>query len=265
MQRFAIFSFFLLPFFYKNISPNFTKFLIPILFCIFFVAIMLSGNRMNFLLYIFAITLIIIFQKQTRKYFLPFIIIFSIFFTIVFNVNSMVRDNFNSFYNDLSRITKSFNNEDYTNKKTPQYVKEFSSFYDTWLMNKYIGGGVKNFRYYCHVRPNLDKESEEFICNMHPHNYYLEILTETGLFGFILISLFFLNLLYISFYKKYFQNSYLDKDNIITPFIFLFFVEIFPIKSTGSFFTTGNSTYLFLVLGVLIGLLRVDNSIENKN
>ena len=28
--------------------------------------------------------------------------------------------------------------------------KEFASFYDTWLMNKYFGGGIKNFRFYCH-------------------------------------------------------------------------------------------------------------------
>ena len=100
---------------------------------------------------------------------------------------------------------------------------------------------------------------------MHPHNYYLEILTETGLLGFIVISISFLNVLYVSFYKKYFKNNSLNKNNMITPFIFLFFVEIFPLKSTGSFFTTGVSTYIFLILGILIGLLRVDNSIENKN
>jgi hypothetical protein len=100
---------------------------------------------------------------------------------------------------------------------------------------------------------------------MHPHNYYLEILTETGLLGFMVISISFINVLYVSFYKKYFQNNFLNQNNMITPFIFLFFVEIFPLKSTGSFFTTGVSTYIFLILGILIGLLRVDNSIENKN
>ena len=68
----------------------------------------------------------------------------------------------------------------------PQYLKEFDSFYDTWLLNRYIGGGIKNFRYYCHTRSNIDK-NQKFVCNMHPHNYYLEILTETGLFGFALV------------------------------------------------------------------------------
>ena len=46
--------------------------------------------------------------------------------------------------------------------------------------------------------------------------------------------------------------------------MFLFFVEIFPIKSTGSFFTTGNATYFFLILSILIGLVRKQNSIEKN-
>ena len=46
--------------------------------------------------------------------------------------------------------------------------------------------------------------------------------------------------------------------------MFLFLVEIFPIKSTGSFFTTGNSTYLFLIMGILLGLVRREISFKNK-
>ena len=100
---------------------------------------------------------------------------------------------------------------------------------------------------------------------MHPHNYYLEILTETGLLGFGIIFFLFIIILYQSFYKKYFSNSKLDKNNYITPFIFLFIVEIFPLKSTGSFFTTGNTTFIFLVIAILIGIVhKENNSIEKK-
>ena len=127
-------------------------------------------------------------------------------------------------------------------------------------MNKYIGGGIKNFRYYCHHRPNIDKKSN-FVCNMHPHNYYLEILTETGIVGFFIIIVMISTIL-ISFIKKYFLAPQKDINIEIIPFMFLFFIEIFPIKSTGSFFTTGNTTYLFLIIGILIGLLSKKNSIE---
>ena len=128
-------------------------------------------------------------------------------------------------------------------------------------MHKYLGGGLKNFRYYCHVRPNIDKSSG-FICNMHPHNYYLEILTETGLIGFILVITIFTYVLYLSFYKKYFTVSDLNKNNIIIPFLFLFISEVFPIKSTGSFFTTGNMTYLIILMAIIIGIVRSEKLIE---
>ena len=149
-------------------------------------------------------------------------------------------------------------NKDFNTKNAPHYFKEFATFYDTWLLNKYIGGGIKNFRYYCHKRNNIDRNSK-FICNMHPHNYYLEILTETGLIGFFILNLIFLIVLYISLFKKYFTESPLKYNHLITPFMFLFLVEIFPIRSTGSFFTTGNTTYLFLMMAITVAFSRKQN------
>jgi len=263
LQRFSIFSFFLTPLFFKDFSSKYLKFLIPIFFVIFFTALMLSGNRMPFILFIFTIFLIVLFQKQARKYLLSFIIIFSFLFIFIYNANYKAKMNFDTFKIQISSMLVLAAKGDFKNKNSPQYLREFATFYDTWLINKYIGGGVKNFRYYCHHRPNKDKNSK-FICNMHPHNYYLEILTETGVIGFIVISLIFLQVLYLSFYKKYIIKSSLSANNIIVPFIFLFIAEIFPLKSTGSFFTTGNTTYLFLILAAIIGLSCKENLIEKK-
>ncbi len=262
IQRFSIFSFFLIPLFYKNFSSKILKFLIPILLMIILISLILSGNRMPLLLFILLVSLIVIFNKQTRKYFISFASILLIIFSLAFTFNQKVKNNFNSFYGQISNMAKILINKDFDNNSS-QYLKEFASFYDTWLLNKYIGGGIKSFRYYCHVRPNIDKNSK-FVCNMHPHNYYLEILTETGLIGFFIISIIFILILYKTFYKKYFDsNSSLTYNNISVPFIFLFFVEIFPLKSTGSFFTTGNATYIFLIMAILVGFAYKEKFIEN--
>ena len=263
IQRFSLFTFFLIPLFFRNILNKYIIIIIPILFLIIFTGIILSGNRMPLILFIFCISLILLFQKQTRKFLIPFVIIFSLAFFLIFSSNKLVRDNFLNFYGQTSQMLSIIINKDFNDVSSPLYFKEFYTFYDTWLMNKYIGGGIKNFRYFCHERENLKKD-QDFKCNMHPHNYYLEILTETGLIGFIIILLAFVNIIGITFYRKYFTNSFLKDNNLIIPFMFLFFVEIFPIKSTGSFFTTGNSTYLFLIMGILIGLVRREISFKNN-
>ena len=263
IQRFSIFSFFLIPLFYSNQFGKYLKIIIPILFIIFFIGIVLSGNRMPLILFLFTVSLIVLFQKQTRKYFLPSIILFILIFSLLFNYNNKVKYNYMAFYNQISQMMVIVLEKDFSSKRKPPYLKEFTSFHDTWLMNKYIGGGIKNFRYYCHERSNIDKNSK-FICNMHPHNYYLEILTETGIVGFFLVSIIFIIILHLTFLKKYFLKSKLNDNKIIIAFIFLFIAEIFPIKSTGSFFTTGNTTYLFLLIGILIGLARKDILIEKK-
>jgi O-antigen ligase len=153
--------------------------------------------------------------------------------------------------------------KDFYNEKAPDHLKEFASFYNTWKMNKYIGGGIKNFWYYCAVEQTLRKNSLT-VCNTHPHNYYLEIITETGLLGLIVFLAILIQILLITFYKKYFTNSSLQNNNVLIPFIFLFLCEIFPLKSTGSIFTTNNATYLFLLISILIGISNQEKLIENK-
>ena len=274
LQRFSVFSFFVIPFFYSKKLLKYVKYLIPILFIIFLIGMILAGNRMPLILFIFTIFLIFVFHNQTRKFFIPFTFIFLITSFLIFKFNPSVKGYYDSFYLQVSKITLHVIDKDLDNKKAPQHVKEFMSFYDTWLMHKFIGGGIKNFRYYCHHRKNSDHnwfiknnnidKNSTFICNMHPHNYYLEILTETGLIGFIIILSIFITTLYLTFFKKYFSRSPVQLNNVIIPFIFLFIAEIFPLKSTGSFFTTGNTTYLFLIMAILIALARKDISIENK-
>ena len=263
LLRFSIFSIFLVPLFYKKIPARLLYFIIPFLVCTFIAGIILSGNRMPLIMYVFTLLLIIIFQKQTRKYLIVFMATSLIVFSITYKFNLKVKNNFDNFYFQINKMIELIYKKDFQNEKAPDHLKEFTSFYNTWKMNKYLGGGIKNFWYYCAVEQTLRKNSLT-VCNTHPHNYYLEIMTETGLIGLTIFLIILIQILSITFYQKYFTNSSLQNNNVIVPFIFLFLCEIFPLKSSGSIFTTNNSTYLFFLIAILIGICNREKLIENK-
>ena len=97
---------------------------------------------------------------------------------------------------------------------------------------------------------------------MHPQLLFRNSY-ETGIVGFGIISGVFLIVLYISYQKIFSRFS--DRDNhLMVPFIFLFISEIFPIKTSGSFFTTGNAVYIFLIMAITVGLSIKYNFIEKK-
>ena len=73
----------------------------------------------------------------------------------------------------------------------------------------------------------------------------LQILTDLGAVGLLMVFSFFIFLIY---------KSLLINNTTINPFLFVFIGEILPFKSTGSFFTTSNSTYIFLLIAVIISI-----------
>lgn len=261
IQRFSLFSFFIFSSFYLKIKKKFSYILFPILFLIFFIGIMLSGNRMPLILFLLATSLMFILETKTKRNLIFFLIFIFFSFFIVLNLNSTVKDNFRNFKGNIQKLVLNFSDQNSDYKHLP-YRDEFSSAFITWKYNKIIGGGIKNFNYYCYK--SLEKFDKKYKCNLHPHNYYLEILTETGIIGFFIIIVILFNILYLIL-KKYFPLSKLQNNRIILPFVLLFLTEFFPIKSSGSFFTTGNASLIFLMLALLIGILLKDYSIENKN
>ena len=110
---------------------------------------------------------------------------------------------------------------------------------------------MKSFRHDCFkINPNVSY-ADKISCGNHSHNYYLEILTELGAIGLLI----FLSLLLILFKDFNYRKKKGDNEDVFISFLFLliFIIELFPLKSTGSFFTTGNATYIFIVLGILLG------------
>ncbi len=65
-----------------------------------------------------------------------------------------------------------------------QHTHHYLAAYRMFLDNKILGVGVKNFRNFCH---NEKYKESRFSCSSHPHNTYIQILTETGIIGFLFL------------------------------------------------------------------------------
>ena len=84
---------------------------------------------------------------------------------------------------NLSSEEKKKEDKIYIFSKTHHAI--FISSYKMFLDNKIIGVGVKNFRNLCN-EPKY-KSIQKNSCTTHPHNTYLQILTETGIIGFLFL------------------------------------------------------------------------------
>jgi O-antigen ligase len=252
LQRFSLFSLFLLSLFFKNNNKTKLNFLLLIILLLTFFSIVISGNRMPLILFIFSIFLIILFERNLRKYLIYALILATIIFSIFYKTNSNIKVHFDVFGEKLYVIASSvIKNE--IDPKNPTMVfhghfKEFWAGYETWKQNKLFGRGLKSFRLNC------PKKVEN--CGPHPHNYYLEMMADLGLVGLFLFVTVISNAIYKSLKNRHKFRDNLNYNSLITPFILILFIEMFPIRSSGSLFTTTNATFIFLIMAIMIGLAR---------
>ena len=122
-----------------------------------------------------------------------------------------------------------------------------------WKEQPLFGFGLKSFRIKCDEILDRSSDDPDMHCSNHSHNYYIELLSEAGIVGTGLMVIFFLILLKDSFnYLKKYNQQKNQEINLLIPVIVLFFLEIWPIKSTGSFFTTWGATFFWLNVAILM-------------
>ena len=95
---------------------------------------------------------------------------------------------------------------------------------------------------------NLNRNSQ-ITCSTHPHNTYLQILSEVGIFGFFLVFFFFTKTLYenikIIFFSKKIKNVELSYYFLNIGII----INLFPLIPSGNFFNNWLSLIMFYPLG----------------
>ena len=208
------------------------------------VLIFLSGDRTAFFYINLSAIFIIIFSKKLFKLRLLTLLISLTLIIIITFFNSTAKERIIDNTLNQMNITKNEDNKDqgiyiFTRQHTEQYISAYKMFLD----NKILGIGIKNFRYYCDDKNYVSALS----CSTHPHNSYLQILTETGIIGLlfiIIILLFFLtNLIKHIYFKIIGKNYFTDFEICLLSGLAIY---LWPFIPTGNVFNNWLNIILFI-------------------
>ena len=247
---------FLALYFIKNndIKKNNLSFIfIIILVCIL---IFLSGERASFVYCFLTLFILSAFNFFNRKFFFLGLL-FAIIGILLFSYsNEKLRYRmFKSVLeNDLKIITKN------NNFNLPKNVTIFSDGHDALIRTAYnmfkhnplLGVGPNLFRKRCDNEKYTHDRTKHF-CDTHPHNFYIQIAAETGIFGMAMLLFFFVNvcLKLLNFFINFHLKKRVGNEYDICALISLFIV-LFPFITTGNFFNSWIATIYSISLGFYI-------------
>ena len=242
------------------ITSNQNKFLLLFLINIILgLGIILSLDRMPFLIYLFTIFLLAVFLKNYGKFFIFNLIIISLIFIFLFDNYKIINDRYYSLLNEfnlskfkevlISETDKISQNHEIKKNDGNYFIGDYSKIYKTvyylWLKNPVIGSGTKSFGKMCE---KLAISKNEIACSTHPHNLYLEIIVIQGTLGlFVFIILF--TVILLDFKKRFYLEK---KNNNIINILFLIILisELWPLRSHGSIFHTVNGSIFWFILAL---------------
>ena len=112
-----------------------------------------------------------------------------------------------------------------------------------------IGIGPATHRYLC---PSIIGENSELRCNNHAHNFYVQIVSETGILGLVTGCLMIAGIIWATF-AGWRQN----RANVVAATSFVVpFGLFFPIQSTGDFFGQWNNIFMWSAVALALASAR---------
>jgi O-antigen ligase len=232
-----------------NLKKN--KFYLSLFFAFYAHTIFLTGERTSFFLLALMFLLIFFLLNKFRA-----ILIFSFFFFIMIVLFSNLFSDKKSYDRVVNTtinqiIEKNEKNQDFSLKI---FSKEHQGHYIiAWRMfldNPLFGQGINSFRKLC----SLEKyKKDDGICSTHPHNSYLQLLSEAGFLGFLFIfSIFFMisKLFFIRIFFARKKKLDLTKYQSIKYISLLaIFINLWPLSPNGNFFNNWLSSMYYYPIG----------------
>jgi O-antigen ligase len=235
------------------------------------VLIFLSGDRTAFFFINLSALFVILFSRNLRKLRL-YTLLFSILILIVISfLNPTAKERvFDQTLTEMNLLkgVKLFKGAEDKNSKNDNEIYIFTkthheiyiAAYKMFLDNKFFGIGVKNFRIICNDTKYYVSGKPR--CFTHPHNSYLQLLTETGIIGFLFLVtslIYFLKYLLKHLILKFKGNFYFNDFEIcILSGIAIY---LWPFVPTGNFFNNWLNIVLILNLPFLIWSRKSKNTL----
>ena len=223
---------------YKNNNYIFYSSILVYIYSFF--GVIISGERSSILYYLFVFSFIFLIVNIKIKYKIIFILIISFLVSLLLFNNEKLKDRI------IDVTIKQYSKDNSFTLTNTLHYNFFQSSIILIKNNPILGIGPKNFRVECKTT-NITNG-----CSTHPHNTYLQILTETGLIGFLPFVIFYLYILF-NFSKYFFIIIYKNYTNKINLIIFISLLNIlinfFPFLPNGNFFGSWLSIFYFFPIG----------------
>ena len=210
--------------------------------------VLISGERAAFAFYCLSLLFIIIFMKGYAKLRIILSVGSAIVIIIIISSFDQVKNRMVS--DPTSTITKSI--------FTPAHDSLISTAYNMFLDKPIFGHGPKMFRVIC-----KDEKYAVGItpCMTHPHNFYVQLLAETGIIGFSFLFSAFAYVLYCAY--RQFKSIVLRQKRYLTDYqvclLAGILITVWPITTNGNFF----HNWLMIVYSLPVGFYL--HSIYGKN
>jgi O-antigen ligase len=220
---------------------------ISILFILIDVLIFLAGERASFVFLNISTIFIVLFISK-YKLLRIFLLIISLIIIALLTLNdSRLYDR----YIQSPIQTMGLN----TSKKflfTPTHDFLIKTSWSMFLEKPILGHGPKSFRYKC--KNPVNAAETDVYCHIHPHNFYAQLLAETGIVGFSFLAWLFFYFIYLTMrnvveYFKYKKQLLSDYQICLLSGLL---ITIWPITTNGNIF----NNHLMLFYSLQMGFFR---------
>ncbi len=150
-----------------------------------------------------------------------------------------------------------FSNVNYISEEHQKLIK---SGFEIFKENPMTGSGIKTYHQYC--RNLIAKKNLDIECSSHPHNTYIQVLSDIGLFGAITIFFIFMYILLINLKILFIK----DPSNLLKSYFILnlgIIMNLMPFIPSGSIFNNWMNIMIYYPIGLWFYLFYKINKIKN--